>query len=465
MIPAGDDIPEIHRWTAPLGRNYPPTMSIGPKSLVLLVRGDLIRKYGMILAVLNRADVHQLRARPGRRSRADLRRPTRRGRVLLRLRHRPRRRARRQGAALLRAVRGAGRVRFGLDAATAAVRRDRFAFSTAALPFPLKTLGRDADEAAAPRAPQDRQPAACAGARGGTSCRGRTCSSTLPAISTWSPAHPASTEAAELLEQQSRLRLDCAQRLAEADRGRRPRHEGAGMSDRHEQHELAERAATAREALRAGEARRAQTASRVLGRPTASGRGRRVNRPRCRRGTARSHSPRCRGAAAADAAAASARVPRRRRQGRPSAWPATSLQFFAAHPRCPSFGGPPLAAAPPGRTATRFRLNPTNVTFDHAASNLVSLVPGRGFHAPRHRAGNRGRSGGAGAVRRGVRRSAVVRARRPRGRLGVAGARRATWRRSARCTSFGTAANPAIRIISTRSAESRCCPKRWRSSR
>src|SRR4029078_12605789 len=43
-----------------------------------------------------------------------------------------------------------GKVRFGLDIATAAVRRSRFAFTTAGLRFPVASLGRSAPALALP---------------------------------------------------------------------------------------------------------------------------------------------------------------------------------------------------------------------------------------------------------------------------------------------------------------------------
>ena len=92
--PAGDDIPEIHGWTEPLGANYPPHDVDRTEALVLLIRGDLIRKYGMILAVLNRANSTSFVR--GRASiTPDLRRTAGSRRLLLRLRRRPRRRPRR----------------------------------------------------------------------------------------------------------------------------------------------------------------------------------------------------------------------------------------------------------------------------------------------------------------------------------------------------------------------------------
>ena len=148
--PAGDDIPEIHGWTQPLGSNYPAHDTDRKEALVVLVRGDLIRKYGQILVTLNRAGstsyVHgegidfapifagQLAADICYYG-FDVDRES----VLAdKARH----------FFVLYEV--PGRVRFGLDIATAAVRRERFAFRTAALGFPLTTLGRDVTKALLP---------------------------------------------------------------------------------------------------------------------------------------------------------------------------------------------------------------------------------------------------------------------------------------------------------------------------
>lgn len=143
--PAGDDIPQIHGWQAPLGVNYPPQDVDRTEALVLLVKGDLIRKYGMILAVLNLAvSTHFVRDEGTDHEPVfagmlgddvcyfgfDVSREA----VLADTTH--------HFFVLFEAP---GRVRFGLDAATAAVRRDRFSFRTATLRFPLRALGRDPD--------------------------------------------------------------------------------------------------------------------------------------------------------------------------------------------------------------------------------------------------------------------------------------------------------------------------------
>jgi hypothetical protein len=140
--PAGDDIPEIHTWTQPLGSNYPSHDSDRKESLVVLVRGDLIRKYGQILVTLNRAASTSYNHGAG----VDFA-PVFAGQITSDICY--------YGFDVDRDAVLAdksrhffvlyevpGRVRFGLDVATAAVRRQRFSFQKAALAFPLATLGR-----------------------------------------------------------------------------------------------------------------------------------------------------------------------------------------------------------------------------------------------------------------------------------------------------------------------------------
>lgn len=140
--PAGDDIPEIHGWTQPLGSNYPSHDSDRREALVVLVRGDVIRKYGQILMTLNRAASTSYAHGAG----TDFA-PIFAGQVAADICY--------YGFDIDREVVLAdkarhffilyevpGRVRFGLDIATAVVRRNRFAFRKAALGFPLATLGR-----------------------------------------------------------------------------------------------------------------------------------------------------------------------------------------------------------------------------------------------------------------------------------------------------------------------------------
>ena len=141
--PLGDDVPEIHRWTSPLGSNYPAHDRDKKVALVLLVKGDIIRKYGMILAVLN----HATSTTYVRGSGVDSA-PIFSGQLGADACYFGFNVARETVLADLQKFffvlfEAPGRVRFGLDAGSAAVRRDRFAYRTANLTFPLRSLGRD----------------------------------------------------------------------------------------------------------------------------------------------------------------------------------------------------------------------------------------------------------------------------------------------------------------------------------
>jgi hypothetical protein len=144
--PAGDDIPEIHRWTQALGANYPPHDADRAEALVLLIRGDLVRKYGMILAVLNHAPATTFAVGQG----VD-HSPIFAGRLGTDVCYFgfdiPRETVTSDKARYFFVLFEApGQVRFGLDVATAAVRRDRFAFTKAALSFPVAAMGRSATQ-------------------------------------------------------------------------------------------------------------------------------------------------------------------------------------------------------------------------------------------------------------------------------------------------------------------------------
>lgn len=144
--PTGDDVPQIHGWTKPLGGNYPAHDVDRSEALVLLVRGDIIRKYGMILVILNRATSTNFVRGQGVDNAPvfagqlgadacyfgfDVSRQTV---VADKSRH------------FFVLFEAPGRVRFGLDIATAVVRRDRFDFRTATVQFPLRSLARDPEQ-------------------------------------------------------------------------------------------------------------------------------------------------------------------------------------------------------------------------------------------------------------------------------------------------------------------------------
>ena len=141
--PPGDDIPPIRNWSAVLGKNFTP-LDDGEANFVVLLRSDFIRKLGAVEVALTRL-------RPGVSTWApdqvdtfpasfsglvgadtayygfDVSRET----VLAA-----------PDRFFFAIYEPAGALRFGLDIATAAVRRARFPYATAALPFSLQAMGR-----------------------------------------------------------------------------------------------------------------------------------------------------------------------------------------------------------------------------------------------------------------------------------------------------------------------------------
>ncbi len=141
--PTGNDIPPIHSWTRPLGTNYPAHDTDRKEALVLLIRGDLVRRFGEILVVINHAATSTYQHGQGTDSA-----PIFGGRLGNDLAYYGFDIARETVLAdktrfFFLIYEAPGRVRFGLDIGSAQVRRDRFLFKTAALSFPLTTLGRD----------------------------------------------------------------------------------------------------------------------------------------------------------------------------------------------------------------------------------------------------------------------------------------------------------------------------------
>jgi hypothetical protein len=141
--PLGDDIPPIRNWDATLGKNFAPHDD-GEADFVLLLRSDFIRKFGTVEVVLTRL-------KDGATSWApenvddfpagfsgtvgpdtayygfDVARETILGNP---------------NRYFFAIYEPAGALRFGLDIATAGVRRTRFPYRVAALPFALKAMGR-----------------------------------------------------------------------------------------------------------------------------------------------------------------------------------------------------------------------------------------------------------------------------------------------------------------------------------
>ncbi|MGR0221541.1 hypothetical protein [Agromyces sp. ZXT2-6] len=143
--PTGADIPPIHLWSRTPGLNLPPHDD-GQADLVLVLRSDAIRRFGQLVAVLNRG--------PGttwRQGEGTDHHPVFFGRLGADVAY--------YGFAIGRAAVEAalnrfflvlfepvGRLRFGLDIATVRVRRERQQYRAMALPFALATLGRVLDD-------------------------------------------------------------------------------------------------------------------------------------------------------------------------------------------------------------------------------------------------------------------------------------------------------------------------------
>jgi hypothetical protein len=141
--PLGADIPPLHGWSKSLGGNYPPHDTDRAEALVLLIRGDLVRRFGEVVVVLNHAPTGKYE--PGACVDSapvfggmigedlayygfDVARDT----VLAH-----------KAQYFFAIYEPAGRVRFGLEVGSAQVRKDRFLTRAAALQFPLAALGRD----------------------------------------------------------------------------------------------------------------------------------------------------------------------------------------------------------------------------------------------------------------------------------------------------------------------------------
>ena len=139
--PRGDDIPDIDHWTRRIGHNLLPT-DTGDADLVLLIKGDIVRKLGAIVVVLNRATDTIWRANQG----ADLA-PVFNGLIGPDTAYFgfdvPRAEIEQDKARFFFVLHEPlGRLRFGVDVATAATRRARFRVDAASMPFPLKA-GKD----------------------------------------------------------------------------------------------------------------------------------------------------------------------------------------------------------------------------------------------------------------------------------------------------------------------------------
>jgi hypothetical protein len=148
--PTGDDIPPVHQWTRPPGLNFPPHDD-GQAELVLVLRSDAVRRFGQLVVVLNHAP-----STTWQEGRGTDHHPVFFGRFGDDTAY--------YGFAVGRAAVEAarnrfflvlyepvGRLRFGLDVATVAVRRGRRLLDQLALPFALSSLGRTGADFLPPR--------------------------------------------------------------------------------------------------------------------------------------------------------------------------------------------------------------------------------------------------------------------------------------------------------------------------
>jgi hypothetical protein len=145
--PVGDDIPPIRTWGATLGKNFAP-QNDGEANFVLLLRSDFIRKLGAVEVVLTRLKDGMTTWTPDS---VDTFPASFSGLIGADMAYYGFGVARETVLAaparfFFAIYEPAGAFRFGLDIATASVRRARFPFKSAALPFSLNAIGRTVGE-------------------------------------------------------------------------------------------------------------------------------------------------------------------------------------------------------------------------------------------------------------------------------------------------------------------------------
>lgn len=137
----GDDIPAIHTWADKIGKNFT-AHDDDDADMVLTIRGDIIRKVGQLIIVLNEATSATWKKGDGTNHHpvfsGTLGDDTAyygfnvgRAKVLAN-----------KDSIFFVLYEPMGRLRFGLDIATASVRRKRFSLASASLEFPVQSLQR-----------------------------------------------------------------------------------------------------------------------------------------------------------------------------------------------------------------------------------------------------------------------------------------------------------------------------------
>ena len=152
--PVGDDIAQIHTWSSELGKNFPPGAANRESDLVIVIRGDIVRKLGNLIVVLNEVTGNDWESGKGTDypaqfsgtigpdtvyygfdvSRSHVLKPGVKDRTYIVL-YEP-----------------VGKLRFGLDVATAQVRLQRRRIDQVSLPFPVASLKRSYSSVISPQA-------------------------------------------------------------------------------------------------------------------------------------------------------------------------------------------------------------------------------------------------------------------------------------------------------------------------
>ena len=163
---SGDDIPEIHTWAAKLGQNNAPSNADGQPYLVVVIRGDIIRKLGQPIVVINEAEGAKWTSGTG----VD-HEPVFFGRIGREIAYYGFDVSRSyilsdavKDRAFFVIYEPMGRLRFGLDVGSASVRAQRQNYLELSLPFPVSAVGKSYQQirtkqpgsgAAAPAKPAD----------------------------------------------------------------------------------------------------------------------------------------------------------------------------------------------------------------------------------------------------------------------------------------------------------------------
>ena len=142
---SGNDIKPIHQWVGKLGKNDTASGSTTENALVVVIRGDVIRKLGLPLVMLNEA-----KSTSWKQDDSPRHEPVFYGKLGRDVAYYgfdvPRDRVlsdSRKDKSFFVIYEPVGQLRFGLDVGTAQVRLERQAYSTLPLPFPVAALGRD----------------------------------------------------------------------------------------------------------------------------------------------------------------------------------------------------------------------------------------------------------------------------------------------------------------------------------